>query len=277
MAYKTILTQLPTTARAKEMLKVAVPLAEAQGAHLIGLHVVPRMPVSFGVVEAPIPAEVIEQQTEALEAEATEIEKIFRHATQSYAANVEWRCSRPDRPNTAMDIVDQAYTADLVIVSQDDPDPFGLRSDVPSSVVFGAGRPVIILPRDNGQKMRDGMIRRVTIAWNRSREAARAVFDAMPVLEHAESVTVVGIDPPYATFGDDLGASLARHGVRVEVRAVPRNGRSIGDAIAAEAAIDDADLIVMGCYGHSAFRESIFGGATYDVLDEMKRPVLMAH
>ncbi len=84
---------------------------------------------------------MIEQQTEALEAEAREIEKIFRRATQSYAANVEWRCSRPDRPSTAMDIVDQAYTADLVIVSQDDPDPFGLRSDVPSSVVFGAGRP----------------------------------------------------------------------------------------------------------------------------------------
>ncbi len=75
----------------------------------------------------------------------------------------------------------------------------------------------------------------------------------MPVLEHAESVNVVGIDPPYATFGDDLGAALARHGVRVEVRAVPRNGRSFGGAIAAEAAIDDADLIVMGCYGHRRF------------------------
>ena len=277
MGYKTILTQLPTSARAKQMLKVAVPLAQAQGAHLIGLHVIPRVPVTFGVVEAQIPADIIEQQTQSLEADAKATEAVFLQGTKGYEANSEWRCSRIDSTNAAKEIVEQAYSADLVVVSQEDPDPFGMRSDIPSSVVFGSGRPVIILPRNGAETLTDGVIRRVTIAWNRSKEAARAVFDAMPVLQHAEQVTVMGIDPPYATFGDELGATLARHGVPVEVKAVAREGRSIGEAIAAEADANNADLIVMGCYGHSAFRESLFGGATYDVLEDMKRPVLMAH
>ena len=277
MAYKTILTQLPSAARAKQMLKVAVPLAQVQGAHLIGLHVIPRVPVTFGVVEAQIPVDIIEQQTKALEEDAKKTEEIFRHETQGYESNCEWRCNHLEHANISTDIVDQSLAADLIIVSQEDPDPFGMRSDIPSSVVFGTGRPVMILPRDGDSGPTDGIIRRVTIAWNRSREAARAVFDAMPVLQHAEKVTIVAVDPPHATFGDELAAALARHGVRVEVTPVAREGRSVGEAIAAQADADDADLIVMGSYGHSAFRESLFGGATYDLLEDMKRPVLMAH
>jgi nucleotide-binding universal stress UspA family protein len=277
MAYRTILTHLPSSARAKELLKVAVPLAEAQGAHLIGLHVVPRVPVSFGMIEAQIPPDVIERQTMALEADAEAVAKIFEHETRGFSANVEWRCNRLEHANIASEIVEQARASELIIVSQEEPDPFGMRSDIPSAVVHGSGRPVIILPRDGGDELTDGVIRRVVIAWNRSRESARAAFDALPVLQHAEAVSIVCVDPPHATFGEELAATLARQGVKVEVNPVAREGRSVAKAIAAAAAAARADLIVMGSYGHSAFRESLFGGATYDLLDEMDRPIFMSH
>ena len=184
MAYKTILTQLPSAARAKQMLKVAVPLAQVQGAHLIGLHVIPRVPVTFGVVEAQIPVEIIEQQTKALEDDAKATEKIFLHETQGYESNCEWRCNRLEHTNIATDIVDQSLAADLIVVSQEDPDPFGMRSDIPSAVVFGSGRPVVILPRDVDGSPTDGIFMRVSIARYRSRVVARSVFDAIAVLQH---------------------------------------------------------------------------------------------
>lgn len=277
MAYRTILTHLPSSALAKHMLKVAVPLAQAQDAHLIGLHVVPRVPVSFGVIEAQIPPDVIERQTHVLEADAEETRKVFEQATHGYSANVEWRCNRLEHANIASDIVEQALASELIVVSQEEPDPFGLRSDIPSAVVHGSGRPVMILPRDGGDVLADGVIRRVAIAWNRSRESARAAFDALPVLKQAEAVSIVCVDPPHTTFGEELAATLARQGVKIEVKPVAREGRSVAEAIAAAAREVRADMIVMGSYGHSAIRESLFGGATYDLLDGMDRPVFMAH
>ena len=115
-------------------------------------------------------------------------------------------------------------------------------------------------------------LRRILVAWNGSREAARAVHDALPFLLAAERTTVLIVDPQAQSSnvgeppGADLAAHLARHGVRVEIKTVPGGGLAAGDAILAQAADEGADLLVMGGYGHSRLWEMVLGGATRHLL-----------
>ena len=123
----------------------------------------------------------------------------------------------------------------------------------------------------------------VTIAWNGSREAARATFDALPLLADAEQVKVLALDqdgadgPEGFTPSDEITLSLVRHGISAEAASGSSVGRSTGEALLSHVAEQGGDLLVMGCYGHTRFREFIFGGATRHVLHNATVPVLMSH
>jgi nucleotide-binding universal stress UspA family protein len=122
---------------------------------------------------------------------------------------------------------------------------------------------------------------RVLVAWNGSREATRAVHDALPILKLATKVTVLSIDPERDT-GDripsaDIALHLARHGVAAEGTSTVGLDISVGDLLLSRAADLGADLIVMGAYGHSRMRELVLGGATRHILQHMTVPVLMSH
>ena len=139
-------------------------------------------------------------------------------------------------------------------------------------LVFESGRPIIALPLD----WRGGPVgRRVLIAWNGTREAARAVFDALPLLCRSDDVRVLtvreGAHDRVAQFtpGDEIAATLARHGARVEAISINRERSSVAEEIRAHALEHGADLLVMGCYGHSRLREMILGGVTREVLREV--------
>ena len=281
MSYKTILTYLPMPQNADRILDVAAPLAQKFDAHLIGLHVIPRVPVMYGMVAAQIPPSVITEQQNMLERETAQLEEQFNKRTAGQAATSEWRCNHLEHANIASDIIDQSRCADLIIVAQEETDPFGLRTDIPGAVTYETGRPVLIIP---AMGEFESVGKRVMVAWNASRESARAAFDALPMLKAADEVRIVAVDPPATdeskdiVLGEELALTLARHGVSVEVSAVFRDGGvSIGDQILNEAADGGSDLVVMGCYGHSAMRESLFGGATRDMLEAMTVPVLMSH
>jgi nucleotide-binding universal stress UspA family protein len=123
----------------------------------------------------------------------------------------------------------------------------------------------------------------VLVAWNASREAARAVNDALPLLQQARAVTVLAVNPLGGIAGDgdvpaaDIALHLARHGVKAEAAHTVAPDIPEGDAILDYAADIGADLVVAGGYGHSRMREFVFGGVTRSLLTEMTVPVFLSH
>ncbi len=155
-----------------------------------------------------------------------------------------------------------------------------VREDVVEGVLFHSGRPALLAPPDwRGSSVG----KRPLIAWDASSEATRALAAAAPLMEGAESVLVVTVDAKPKAFGhgDQPGANIAAHlsrrGHKVDVRNLDSMGRPTGQTILDEARAVDADLLVMGAYGHSRLRELMFGGATRDLLRAATLPLLMAH
>jgi nucleotide-binding universal stress UspA family protein len=277
MNYKTILVHLDAGKRVGERLAIAKRFAEALDAHLTGLFALsaPRIP-SYALAEAgPV---VIEAEARYRTEASRDVEQAFRAATAGLARSAEFRSTMRDAL-AAMQL--SARYADLVVIGQPEPEAgAGLADDFAEELVLSAGRPVLFVPYA-GTFPEVG--RRVLIAWNAGREAARAVTDALPVLARASTVQVVAFDPRKgdADHGDipgaDIALTLARHGVKVSVAQQQSDDVDVGNQILSRAADMQADLIVMGAYGHSRLRELVLGGVTRTLLDTMTVPVLMSH
>jgi nucleotide-binding universal stress UspA family protein len=172
-----------------------------------------------------------------------------------------------------------AHCADLVILGQRIPDhDTGLYR--PEDVILSCSRPVLVVPYAGRRPDRLG--ENVLVAWNGSREAGRAVQEALPLMSASSAVTILLIDPEEDADTDlarDLVAHLGRHGLNARMQIVRHNLATIAvsDTILSQVAELDADLLVMGAYSHSRFREIILGGVTRDILRDMNLPVLMAH
>lgn len=175
----------------------------------------------------------------------------------------------------------QARYSDLVVIGQIDPDALSptVLSDFPEYVLLNSVRPVLIIPYAG---YFENVGKRILIAWDGSKEATRAVTNAIPLLKRAEiaHVVIFNNDDKDDIHGDQPGADialyLARHGVRVEV-SVEASNIDIGNSLLSLASDMHVDLIVMGGYGHSRFRETILGGATRTMMQTMTVPVLMSH
>jgi nucleotide-binding universal stress UspA family protein len=273
MSYKTILVHLDEQPRRKERLELGLQLAGRFDAHLVGLFALAsaRVP-SYALAEAGALVQEIETRRRLEAARAAETE--FREAQRRAAAKGEWRVSMDD----ALAAVRlSARYADVAIVGQPEPD------DLPAvgfagELLLSIGRPVLFVPYA-GRFPDAG--KRVLIAWNASREATRAVSDALPLIARAEAVEVVAFDPRQGEHGDvpgaDLALYLARHGVKATAARQSAPDVDIGAQLLSRAADTSADLIVMGGYGHSRLRELVLGGATRSVLQAMTVPVLMSH
>jgi nucleotide-binding universal stress UspA family protein len=175
-----------------------------------------------------------------------------------------------------MKVAEQARYADLFVTTR----PYGAGEepvwlDLVEAVLFGSGRGLMIVPPG---RRRQGPVQTVLVAWNGSREAARALREGLSFIEKATRVVVLMIGPRRgAEAGSEIKAHLNRHGISPEIIAVESEGRRVADIVLEEAKGVSADLIVMGGYGHTRLREQIFGGATLDMLMLSDRPVLMAH
>lgn len=175
-------------------------------------------------------------------------------------------------------LVDYARLRDLTIVPI--PEADYVDRWYAESVIFGSGRPIIILPEKRTSK--DPIaLDRVVVAWDFSRQSARAVADALPILKKAKHVFVVTVSNEKVIdtkqSGVELAKYLARHGVDVVLDVVDAAGRSIGEVLEAHVARRNGDLLVMGAYGHSRFREFVLGGATRSMLDRPPVPVFLSH
>jgi nucleotide-binding universal stress UspA family protein len=155
-----------------------------------------------------------------------------------------------------------------------------LQQYVAESIVFGSGRPTLVLP-DEPKRRRPSSFDVVGVAWDFSRPAARAVADALPILERAKTVRVVTVTQEKTIntrhSSTDLVRHLACHGIEAVLKEEEAAGRTIGQALEEYATAHDLDLLVMGAYGHSRMRDFILGGATKTIVASPPLPVFLSH
>ncbi|HEY2134838.1 MAG TPA: universal stress protein [Xanthobacteraceae bacterium] len=167
---------------------------------------------------------------------------------------------------------------DLSVITQAEPHKAGPEGMIIEGALFESGRPVLVVP----YIQTDGLaLDRVMVGWDGSRNAARAAADAMPFLRRAKRVDVVTISGEHVKSdelpGADIAHHLARHGLQINLERIVAIGTDVANTMLSYAADADADLIVMGGYGHSRLREFVLGGATRGILAAMTVPVLMSH
>jgi len=167
---------------------------------------------------------------------------------------------------------------DLAVVGQAEPETSAVEKMIVEAALFDSSRPVIVVPYIQKAPLK---LDRVMVCWDGSRAAARAIADAMPLLERAGLLEVVIIANETGKQdeieGADMGQHLARHGLNVEVKRINYGNLDVVDALLSRAADFDADFIVMGGYGHSHLCEFVLGRATRSILRSMTAPVLMSH
>jgi len=280
MSYKTILVSLNEVGRLAELVAAAVTLGRDTGAHVSGLYVVPAVQVypSVGFEAAP---QVFEGNRSFFKDNAQRVKQAFEEALRREGLPHDFHQIDARTPVIADEVIAAGRSADLVVASATNPDEItGVERDFVEQVVMAVGRPVVVLPYQGDAAI---SLKEIVIGWDGGREAARATFDALPLLKKATKVRVVRIDPQKdaslrgSVAGADLAESLARHGVKAEAQGYPTEGLDEGQALMRCAEDCGAGLIVMGAYGHSRLAEFIFGGATRFVLNRMSHPVLMSH
>jgi len=289
MAIKEILVHLDNNRGHETRLKLAIAIAERSKAHIVALYGfdLPSVPppisnlATGGYVTSDMERNVYIRERDAAFDGATQFERAFRAETSRFGLAGDWLIC-PDKPAELITLVtERARYADLALIGQADPDHplFDSLARLPEMVMMGCGRPALIVPYAGGS---DTIGNNVLVAWSGTREAARAVSDALPFLQTAEAVTVLSIGPTGAKEdGDKPAVSLARylqqHDIHAEASHLVSDDIQPGELILSRAADLGCDLIVMGGYGHSRVRELILGGVTRAVLQHMTVPVLMSH
>jgi nucleotide-binding universal stress UspA family protein len=300
MAVRDILVCIDGSAAGKLRFELALNLAQAQKAHLTVVYILPETsaskttpvlpglpPTVLGPVSpdgaATIGGEPIAARLSAGEAlpgaeEAAAAEQRFREELALRGIAGEW-CML-DRVELAA-LIQLAKAADLVVLGQYPADEADGGSWLkPDDLMIDIGRPVLVVPyagifREVG--------RRVLIAWDATREANRALHDALPVMGNAEEVVIVHIGQRESDLDADRPTldHMVRHLARHEIAARPEESRypdvGIADALLSRAADLGADMIVAGAYHHSPLRENLLGGVSRSLLEHMTVPVLMSH
>ena len=280
MQLRELIVFLDEYANRDNLLQVATGLARRHGARLIGAYVpsdslLRRGSDAFarGAASQSAATEYVSHEDEALSRAAAQFSEAIKqngidgvwHAISSYA--------------TASDIVVHARYADLSIVAQSREPRVRLWG--PEDILLAFGGPTLIVP--DGSSISNPIGDRVLVAWNATREARRAVADALPILAGAAQVTVLIVDPSRESTsarpepGANITRYLAAHDISADVKCLASKGIDVGAIILREADAAGADMIVMGAYGHSRIVELVLGGATRTVLRDARIPVLMSH
>ena len=274
---KTLVSILQGREDAARVLDYAVPLAKRFEAHLIGIHAEP-LPIDMAPPVGFPAADFMIAGTQYNAERAAEIEKVFLERTRSEGISGEWRSAENVAGDSAALGLRTGRTADLIIAQQRDPDAAARTDNGLERLIFETGRPVLFAPYAGSV---DTRFERVAIAWNGSKEAARAVFDALPFLKDAAKVEVLVVDPAHDSpnrpnSAEELVGSLARHGVSAAITEMRSGELTAADLIANRIADSGASLLVMGAFGHSRISEFLFGGVTRSVLQSMPAATLMS-
>ena len=279
MAFRDVLLTLTSYPEPTPVFVVedAVSVAAVLGAHIAGLscEVNVQLPghfISGSMVGLP---GIIAGEAAKSRRNAQDLIAAFNAATEKSGVSHEsilQKCKSFEVPDL---LVEYARLRDLTIM----PVPESYDQWYAEAVIFGSGRPTLILPQR--PRSRPFELGTVAVAWDFSRAAARAIADAMPILEKAHEVRIVTVtnekvlDSKHSS--EELAKNLSRHGIDVVLDKVDAAGRTIGEVLEAHAASCKADILVMGAYGHSKFREFFLGGATKSLLSQPPIPIVFSH
>ena len=277
MAFRDIMVALTSYPEPTPLSVVddAVSVASALGAHIAALtceqHVqVPGHFISGAAVGLP---GIIAGEARKSRKNAQDLLAAFEAAAAKSGISGESileKCATFETPEL---LVEYARLRDLTIMPESNDRWYA------EAVMFGSGRPILILPQN--PRSRPFELGTVAVAWDFSRAAARAVSDAMPLLEKAKKVRIVTVlnekrlDDKHSA--EELAKNLSRHGIDVVLDRVDARGRPAGGVLEAYVASHELDLLVMGAYGHSRLREFILGGATNSLLSKPPLPILFSH
>jgi nucleotide-binding universal stress UspA family protein len=275
-SYRQLLVHLDSSKRSSVRLALARRLAEQEGAELTALYAVTPTLVTlpFPPMSSDLAASVLDLDVDRRARARADFDRVMEEP----GANVNW--AEVEELSTIAAFSQQSLYADLLVMAQHEPgnvQPGDLPADFPQAVMATSGKPALLVPYVDPQATLGNT---VVIAWKETRESARAVAAAMPLLKRAAEVHVV-------TWGSegsrvrgsrlDLSGYLRLHGVKSTWHEQGSEPDDLGDILLSRAFDFGADLLVMGCYGHSRAREWVLGGTSRTVLRSMTLPVLMAH
>jgi nucleotide-binding universal stress UspA family protein len=274
---KDVLVNLTVGASRDVAADYAVSIGQALGAHVTAVAFAydPVLPPS---IMGGIPAEYIETQRRESEKAAADAIASFENAARRQGVSADTRMLNASLAGASDLFGHLARRFDISVLGQSEPDKASPDELIVEAALFESGRPVIVVPYIQREPLK---LEHVMVCWDASRNAARAIADAMPLLTRAKRVDVVivaneGVKSDEVP-GADIGQHLARHGLDVEVKRIVSGGVDVANTLLSYAADSSTDFIVMGGYGHSRLREFILGGATRGILSSMTVPALMSH
>lgn len=279
MSFKTLLAVITDQAQLSDTLAQAVAMASALDAHLDVVCIgVDR--TQTGYYYAGMNAAVLQETMNHARENASEMSEAAKKALN--VSGLRWGVTEAvcQLADVSRFVASHARFADLAIVPRPYGEDRGIELEpVVEGALFEGQSPVIVLP-DQGPELK--VPEKIAIGWNESAEALRAVRSALPLLSSAQIVHIVVIDPPKhgptrSDPGGQLSQFLARHDVKVEIDVLSKTMPRVSDVMRRHVIDINADLMVMGAYGHSRFREAILGGATRNMLETCEIPVFMAH
>lgn len=290
MALKDILVHVDSSNAGKTRLHLAADLAARHSARLTALYV---REYSIDQLHRLRSAELglaSGKQTDALrrsietelETDAHVLRSLLAHLQQDCAIDTEWRTVAG---HASKAVPQHSRYADLTIVGQDPYEDTDLPDDYSfaETMIFTTGRPLLVIPAQSASDQTPATLgRSIAIAWNGSRPAARALSDALPLIEQADQTTLLVAQADQLTHPDRPAPAsildhVGRHTPHARYHALDTDGARVGDALQTAALEAGADLLVAGVYGRARLWEKMLGGVTRDLLTRMRMPLLLAY
>jgi nucleotide-binding universal stress UspA family protein len=254
----------------------AVTVATIFDAHLSGVAFAYEPPIGGSILDGVTPS-ILEEWRAEQKAKAVSAQAAFDQRARLAGLASDSRLLSYDVADAAHVFGAIARNYDLSVIAQSQPDDDLPETLAIEAALFESGRPVLVVPYIQAAGIK---LDRVMVCWDGSRNAARAVGDAMPFLKKAGRIEVVSVEDKERRNelrGAEIAEHLARHKLKVELKPIVAPDNDVANVILSHAADNGTDLIVMGGYGHTRLREFILGGATRGMLGAMTVPTLMSH